>query len=173
MNRDTLTLVLPTADHATAAWSFRQECLNNGEAHIAGSSMMHAFDSYTEWQAKVDADRATPAPGLVPATTFLAMLGDKAVGTIQIRHELNEYLSQVGGHIGYSIIPSMRGKGYGAQQLALALEKARMLRLLRVMITCNSDNIASARTIMRNGGVYDSDFVEDSGNIVQRYWIEL
>ena len=172
----TLTLVLPTAEHERAALVYRQEHYDNGEPRINGSSAFHQFDSYAEWLAQAQLSSSfTREDGykLVPATVYFAMLGDKVVGTVQIRHELNEYLSQVGGHIGYSIAPSERGRGYGNEQLRLALEKARMLGLLRVMITCNSDNLASAATILRNGGVHDSDFTEDDGTIVQRYWIEL
>ena len=171
----TPTLVLPAPEHEAAALAYRQEHYANGEPRINGSSAMHQFDNYADWLAQSQIESAfTNKEGykLVPATTYFAMLGEKVVGTVQIRHELNEYLSQVGGHIGYSIAPSERGKGYGNAQLTLALEKARMLGLLRVMITCNSDNIASARTILRNGGVHDSDFTEDDGTIVQRYWIE-
>ena len=103
---------------------------------------------------------------------YFAMENDKIVGTIAIRHYLNEGLLNIGGHIGYGIRPSERRKGYGAQMLALALEKCRELGIDRALVTCDKDNVASAKTAMRNGGVMENEVVEEDGNIVQRYWFK-
>jgi len=120
MTANELKLVFPTAAHEPAVWAFRQKHFDNGEARINGSSALHSYDSYAKWLADAESDLTTSKPGWVCATIYLAMLGDMVVGMIQIRHELNEHLSQVGGHIGYSIAPSLRGRGYGSRQLALA-----------------------------------------------------
>lgn len=74
----------------------------------------------------------------------------------------------MGGHIGYGIRPSERGKGYGKQQLALALLEAKKLALSPVLITCDMDNAASRAVILANGGV-----LEDVRAGKERYWIEL
>ena len=99
------------------------------------------------------------------------MVNGKIVGTIAIRNYLNDSLMKSGGHIGYGIRPSERRKGYGAKMLALALKKCREFGVEKALVTCDKDNIASAKTAMKNGGILENELVEENGNIVQRYWI--
>jgi predicted acetyltransferase len=109
--------------------------------------------------------------GFVPHSTYWLVRNDnKVLGAVNIRHELNDCLRNRGGHIGYGIKPSERRKGYAKEMLRLALEIARKLNITRALITCDKENIASARTIMGNGGVFDSESVED-GVVFQRYWL--
>ena len=98
---------------------------------------------------------------------------DRLLGAVNIRHYLNESLLQEGGHIGDGIRPSERNKGYGTELVRLALEECRKLGINRVLMTCDKDNIASARTIVKNGGVLESEFVNEEGELEQRYWITL
>lgn len=91
---------------------------------------------------------------------------------IQIRLALNDYLLQTGGHIGYSVYPDERGKGYATEMLALALKLCPELGLGRVLVTCDAANIASAKVIQANGGVLENEVAHDS-IITQRYWISL
>ena len=111
--------------------------------------------------------------GWVNCSTYFAVADNCIVGTIQIRHTLNDFLLNFGGHIGYSIRPSERRKGYGTRMLALALNKCRGLGLDKVLITCNDKNEASAKTIVKNGGVLEDKRIERDGGIVRRYWIVL
>ncbi len=116
-------------------------------------------------------------PGRVPESMFcLQHRCGQLYGTLRVRHRIDTpYLSQVAGHIGYDIRPSQRRKGYGVLQLALGLEEARKIGLKRVMISCNETNLASARVIEKNGGVFQN-LVEDSespGVMVRCYWIDL
>jgi predicted acetyltransferase len=110
--------------------------------------------------------------GWVPATTYWLIDGDQFVGHTNIRHELNEYLAKVGGHIGYHIRPSARGRGYGKKILELALLKAKELGLQKVLVTCDESNLASKKVIEANRGKFQ-DKVTDSGEPKLRYWIEL
>ncbi len=121
-------------------------------------------------------------PGWVPQTSYwLIETGGQVrdpslpiIGTLQLRHWLTPALEREGGHIGYAITPSRRGQGYGTRQLALGLEKARELGLDRVLVTCDTDNIASARVIQKNGGEFQDEVISDtSGKPVSRYWIDL
>lgn len=108
----------------------------------------------------------------LPCTNyFLVDDTDRVVGMIDIRHDLNEYLHQVGGHVGYGIHPSERRKGYATWMLAEALKLTDTLGINSVLITCNEENIGSAKTIQNNGGVEDESFTEDDGTVVRRFWI--
>lgn len=114
--------------------------------------------------------------GKVPANTyfFVRISDDKIIGMINIRHELNEFLLNEGGHIGYSIRPSERKKGYGTLMLKLALQKCKELNLTKVLITCDKDNIASAKVIQNNNGILENElYSETFSSVIQRYWIKL
>jgi predicted acetyltransferase len=106
-------------------------------------------------------------PGYVPCTYLWIVDGDTFLGSLAIRHELNDFLLNEGGHIGYSVRPSARRRGHAAKALADALPLARELGLSRVLITCDEDNAGSRATIEKNGGVY-----EDSRNGKRRYWAD-
>lgn len=111
--------------------------------------------------------------GYVPDSTFFCLDTERNrfVGAVNIRHYLNERLLAGGGHIGDGIRPSERRKGLGTKMIALALEECDKLGIKRVLMCCNKDNLASARTIQKNGGVLQDEISVD-GEIVQRYWIE-
>ena len=113
--------------------------------------------------------------GWVPASTFYLIREDgKILGKSSFRHELNDFLKTIGGNIGYIIRPDQRQKGYGAAILKLTLEKARELGLERVVVTCDEDNIASAKIIERSGGVFEDPCRKDETAVLKRrYWITL
>ncbi len=114
-------------------------------------------------------------PGYVPQTTFWTLDDDHRIaGIVHFRHRLTPELEYEGGHIGYFVRPSLRGQGYGTCQLALMLEHVRKAGLRRVLVTCDADNLASARVIEKNGGRLTSqDISYHSRKLVSRYWIEL
>ncbi len=111
--------------------------------------------------------------GYVPADIyFLIKDGDKRlIGAIDIRHELNEHLVKYGGNIGYGVRPSERQKGYATIMLALALEKCKEMEMTKVLITCFKDNVASARTMIKNGGILENEILEEN-RIKQRFWFQ-
>ena len=113
-------------------------------------------------------------PGYVPASEYWLIDGDEWVGRLSLRHELNEFLLKIGGHIGYEIRPSKRRRGYGKEILRLGLEKARELGLRRVLVTCDEDNIGSKKIIEANGGRLENA-LEVEGERVRklRYWIDI
>ena len=115
-----------------------------------------------------------PQEGLVPDSTFFCFDGKRnlMVGAVNIRHNLNDYLLKYGGHIGDGIRPSERRKGYATEMIQLALEECRKLGLTRVLMTCDKNNIGSAKSIIRNGGILENEVLEE-GSIKQRYWIAL
>ncbi len=113
-------------------------------------------------------------PGLVNASTYwLIDAGRKLLAVSNLRHGLTPELRRAGGHVGYGVRPSERGKGYGTQLLALTLNEARKLGIERALLVCDKTNLASAAVIRRNGGTLESEERLDEGNLVQRYWIDL
>ena len=114
-------------------------------------------------------------PGCVPWTTFWLMRDGKDIlGSSRLRHRLTSALKLEGGHIGYDIRPSERRKGYGTKILELTLGKAKDIGLERVLVTCDTDNIASAKIIQNNGGRFEGESISKiSGKPVSRYWIDL
>ena len=104
-----------------------------------------------------------PQEGLVPDSTFFCFDEKRnlMVGAVNIRHDLNDYLLKYGGHIGDGIRPSERRKGYATEMIRLALEECRKLGLTRVLMTCDKNNIGSAKSIIRNGGILENEVLEN------------
>lgn len=158
------------------------------------------FEMLTEWKNDIIANRTNRSPwkiwandfhdfdnylkslnakeemkdGEVPDTTLFCLDKDRNifVGAVNIRHYLNTELLKTGGHIGDGVRPSERRKGYATAMIALALDECKKLGISRVLMCCNKNNIGSAKSIIRNGGVLENE-VEEGGNIEQRYWIQL
>ena len=112
--------------------------------------------------------------GRVPDSTFFCLdeERDRMVGAVNIRHDLNEALLLSGGHIGDGVRPSDRRKGIATQMIAMALDECRKLGIGKVLMVCDKENIASAKSIRRNGGILENEVLVD-GVTEQRYWIEL
>ena len=167
----------PLASDESAVLSFRTTFTgHNAEGEIPGSGGLALAESYETWLRRTElfANKATVPDGMVQASTFLAQLQTDArlVGIIQIRHTLNDYLMRFGGHIGYSVAPGERGKGYATEMLRLALETCQQIGLQKVLITCDKTNTASAAVIVANGGVLENE-IKDATVTKQRYWIML
>jgi predicted acetyltransferase len=111
-------------------------------------------------------------PGHVPATFLFAFVGPSIVGRVSVRHALNEVLEQVGGHIGYVVVPAFRRRGYATSILRMALQIAHEeLGIGRVLVTCDDDNIGSIKTIEKNGGVLENIvMIDGSSTPKRRYW---
>ena len=113
-------------------------------------------------------------PGHVPSTFLFAFQGSKIVGRVSIRHELNEFLLRIGGHIGYTVVPEFRRRGYATEMLQQSVAIARQrFGLTRVLVTCDDDNVGSIRTIEKNGGVLENVVTgPDLDTPKRRYWID-
>lgn len=130
----------------------------------------HDFDYYLE-----NLEIKEAKDGKVPDSVFFLLDIDtnRLIGAVNIRHYLNDYLLKYAGHIGDGIRPSERNKGYGTKMIALALIECKKLSISKVLMVCDKDNVASAKTIIKNGGVLENEFVDENGRVEQRYWIEI
>ena len=165
----------PEAFDREQVMAYREEFLAI-DSRMDGTCALNEYDDFDAWLANVraySAPETTPA-GKVPATQYLALdENEHLVGMVNLRHCLNDYLLEFGGHIGYSVRPADRKNGYAIQMLKLALDEAKVLGLDRVRIACDRYNIASAKTIQANGGVLDGErYDPQDGTLTQRYWIE-
>lgn len=114
-------------------------------------------------------------PGWVAMSYFWLIEDDvRLVGVSRLRPKLTAALEIQGGHIGYDVPPNVRRKGHGTQLLRLTLPKAREAGLSRVLLTVDSDNVASIRIIETNGGrlEFERD-LGSSGRRIRRYTINV
>jgi len=175
LNLKKVYLAIPSIQYKEAYIELMIEWEKTKEHIYPGAINSKGMD-YGNWLKSLELykTKETCPSHLVPSDTFfLVNEYNKILGAISIRHYLNEQLLKTGGHIGYGIRPTERRKGYATVMLRMALEKCREMNIKRVLITCDKDNIASAKTIIANGGIFENELSEDDGTIIQRYWIEI
>jgi len=137
------------------------------------------WESVTSWSAFLESNEEQRL-GLdrskyrVRGVQLGALADGELVGRASLRFELNEFFAERGGHVGYGVAPTQRRKGYASEILRQSLIILRAEGVERVLVTCGSDNVASARTIEKNGGVYESTVspAPDDPTEIRRYWIE-
>ena len=172
-----MKLIEPSLEYETQIQAYRKEFLTFGGSMDGCGSLRH-FDCIQDWLDQVEAlKRAdTTPPGLVPSTQYLYVreADNKVIGVIQIRHFFNEFLEKYAGHIGYSVCPSERRKGHATQMLRMVLPVCKRLGIDRVLICCVQGNEGSRKTILNNGGIYESTvYLEEQNTYLERYWIDL
>lgn len=179
---DVIRLAAPALCHARDIWLFRDEVLaaDAGSGDIfAGCMSLDACASAEEWielcALRKSEDTCRSAGVSVPSDTYLAVRAsdDKIVGVIDLRHHIDHpVLGTWGGHCGYTVRPSERGRGYAKEMLRLLKGEAKRLGIPRLLITCDVGNPASERVILANGGVYENSLTVD-GALIKRYWIDI
>ena len=170
-----IILVKPNLSYADEIIKYKEESLKENPL-INGSAGLNRFSSIEDWleELKKRSSEATVPEGLVPSSTYIGVRekDNYIVGMIDIRHYLNEYLTQVGGNIGYSVRKTERNKGYAKQMFKLALEKCKGLKIKKVLITCDEDNIASEKVILSANAKFEDIRCIDGEN-KKRFWIDL
>ena len=167
-----LRLVKLSEKYKSQLFDMMEEWYATGEKiipYVIRKNDYHDFSHYLE-EIEVKDERS----GLVPDSTYFCLDEERNcfVGAVNIRHYLNEALLLNGGHIGDGVRPSERRKGVATQMIRLALEECKILGIDRVLMVCDKENIGSAKSILKNGGVLENEVVVD-GVIEQRYWIKL
>ncbi len=169
-----LKLLRPTAAYGEQVMAMRAEMLANGDG-FDGCAGLRKIDSYEKW---MDFEGRSK-PGLPPSHVFLCVReeDDRVVGILEYRPLATPVLQKYGGSIGYSVSPAERRKGYAGEMLRLVLPICKALGETRLLLTCDPANVASRKTIVKNGGVLESEIADELGlgesGTIQRYWIAL
>ena len=173
-----IKLIEPTNEYAEDIWKFRQEIIDSSDHDkFAGCGTLEESQTALEWieTTRVRSSVETCPSGKVPSNVYIAVrLSDnKIVGIIDLRHHIDHpILYTWGGHIGYYVRPTERGKGYGKEMLRQNLLNAQKRGMEKVLVTCNDDNVASEKTILANGGVFERTITVDD-EVMKRYWITV
>lgn len=171
-------LVKPSLEYKRQAIEYIQE-QNEYNSSINGVGGLDRYlENYEGWLKKLEEDRNRPTTEeRVPAETFFLVRenDNKILGMINIRLALNEKLRKVGGHIGYSIRPTERRKGYNKINLYLGLLECKKHGIKRVMLSCNKENLGSAKTIQSFDAELEREFYDDETYHCQErvYWIDV
>ena len=165
-----ITLEYPALRHKEAVLGYLQEHIGQGEYSLHGACGLDHALSYEGWLEGIN--RCAQAGGDIRSTTFFGVrkCDGKIIGTIDIRHEQDECLERYSGHVAYGVRPMERKKGYATQMLHLALDYCVQLGIDDVLLSCASCNIAGAKTILKCGGVFESE-ATSAPEILQRYRI--
>ena len=172
-----LIFIAPDESREAEVWDYLEE-FERYHSDIHGAGGLDRFcGDYPGWLRRVRAlaDVEHVPAGRLPGPTFLVLRKSdgRMVGMVNIRHYLNEEMLRTGGHVGYSVRPTERLRGCGAEILRMALDYLRGIGLDRALVTCDTANLGSAGVIRRNGGVFENEDYEDDGTPVSRYWIAL
>lgn len=175
-----IELIEPGMKYADDIWEFRQEILDcdaESEDQFAGCISLDVSMSAEEWikicELRKSEETCAEVGATVPSHMYLAVRknDNKVIGIIDLRHHINHpILGTWGGHCGYSVRPSERGKGYAKEMLRLNILNAKALGIQKLLITCDVKNKASEKTILANGGVYEKT-IDVDGCKLKRYWI--
>jgi len=172
-----MRLVRPSMEYAAEIMAYRSESLKLAP-HINGAFELGGYEDPAAWisHCETRADPMTVPEGDIVSDEWLLVDDSRILGMVNIRHHIDDpFFAEYAGHIGYSIRPCVRGRGYAKIQLGLALDKCRDLGLSSVLLTCDSDNEASRRTILACGGIFERTTVvtAQEPQARERYWIAI
>lgn len=164
---------LPEIGDKSILQEYMQEHYDNKENSISASLGLPASD-YNDWVEKIQRNALVGDEQWGKSLLYLCFENNKLIGLLSIRYELPENLTKALGDIGYGVRPSERNKGYATAMLRDALAVCKEKGMDNVLLGCYKDNLASAATIKKNGGVLvDENDNYNEGRISQYYSIKL
>ena len=172
-----LKFVSPSEKYLSELAAYRKEFIDSGDS-MDGTGPLKRFENISEYLSETEKflKKETLPEGMVLATQFLCVRksDNRLVGMIQIRHYFNDFLEKFGGHIGYSVRPSERRKGYASWMLHNIMPFCRTIGLEKILVACLVENEGSRKTILKNGGLYEKTvYCEEHNANLERYWIDV
>lgn len=148
------------------------EWIASGEKIVPWAIIKTDYHNFEKYKQEIETINETEK--YVPDSTFFCLDLDRNifVGAVNIRHYLNDQLLLNGGHIGDGVRPSERRKGIATLMIRLALEECKKIGIDKVLMVCDKNNIASAKSIINNGGILENEIIIGD-KLIQRYWIEI
>lgn len=167
-----IKMVLPTAENKGGVLRFYEKMEKNGDECI-GFKNRH---DYERWLAEMTdrRDGKNLPQGYVRENFYLCYDKNKLIGVFSLKFELTSFLLNYGGHVGYAVTPEERNKGYATEIFAEGKRLAKTFGFERLLATCDEDNVASERVIVKNGGILEDKRFDDEENaFVKRFWVTL
>ena len=172
-----LVFVRPDMSMKAAALDFRDEFIREN-SRMNGSANFLKYETYEQWLDDLSLIERGQKEGRLASTVFFVMDADmdsdEIIGIADIRHGISDdrdhLPSYVNGHLGGSVRPSRRGLGYAQRMLSMSLKKCAEYGNRRILVSCDKNNPASEHIIVKCGGVFDNEVVEQNGNIIRRFW---
>ena len=162
----------PTLDDKEIIEAYVREHYENNEKELHGIIGFTSME-YSQWVKKIELNTKIPDKDWGKSLTYLVFNSeDKLIGFLSIRYDLSEKMRNIFGDIGYGVRPTERKKGYATQMLKYSLDVCRTYNMANVIIGCYKENIASAKTIIKNGGKLIRE-AEVEGVLCQYYEIKL
>lgn len=153
-----------------------EKYIREWQAHdedITPTAMDPSVNTFETLLAQLKEDKHPKENGRVPATMLFYFKDNEIIGAAHIRHELNDTLKLLGGHVGYGVSPDRRGKGYATKILKNSLLFLKSLDVKKVLITCDKDNLPSAKVVLNNHGTECDSHTRSNGIVTRRFWITL
>ncbi len=110
---------------------------------------------------------------LVPQTVLWFVKEDFYIGSLTIRHRLNWHLEKWGGHVTFTIRPSMRGKGFGKKILQKGIPYIAYFGIDKALFTTPADNESAGQVIEFCGGTFEDETpATEQFPAQKRYWLD-
>ena len=164
---------LPEISDKEIVQEYVQEHYDYKESSISASLGLSSSE-YSDWVEKIQKNALIGDEIWGKSLLYLCFDNNKLIGLLSIRYDLSESLTKKYGDIGYGVRPSERNKGYATTMLQYALSVCRERGKDKVILGCYKDNVASAATIQKNGGILmEENDNYNEGKISQYYLINL
>lgn len=174
---ENLKLVKPSISYKESFMQGLTECVSEKNEqswiYLHESEINIVYNDFEAYVSKLRRYEFVPHENFVKGVTFWAILNGDVVGRLGLRLELTEDLKKFGGHIGYIVKPSFRRKGIASKMLDLALQTEYAKNIGKLLLTCDLDNEASEKTILKNGGVFHDVVELENRSDKKRFWISL